>query len=58
MKKVTQNNTGMYTKESSQQTWKIPNNNYDARFGKVDQKNYTTYHKVEQDKTQFMMVKF
>ena len=26
MTKVIQNNTGMYTKESSQQTFKIPNN--------------------------------
>ena len=25
-------NTGMYTKESSQQTFKIPNNNLDVRF--------------------------
>ena len=29
---VTQNNTGMYTKENSQQTFKIPNNNLDVRF--------------------------
>ena len=29
---VTQNNTGMYTKENSQGTFKIPNNNLDIRF--------------------------
>ena len=29
---VIQNNTGMYTKESSQQTFRIPNNNLDIRF--------------------------
>ena len=34
---VTQNNTGMYTKESSQQTFKIPNNNFDVRFEKAYQ---------------------
>ena len=33
--KVTQNNTGMYTKETSQQTFKIPNNNFDVRFEKA-----------------------
>ena len=31
-KKVTQNNTGMYTNESSQWNFKIPNNNFDAIF--------------------------
>ena len=30
--KVTQNNTGMYTKESSQKTFTIPKNNFDIRF--------------------------
>ena len=29
---VTQNNTGMYTKESSHRTFRIPNNNLDVRF--------------------------
>ena len=29
---VTQNNTGMYTKESSRQTFKKTNNNLDGRF--------------------------
>ena len=29
---VNQNYTGMYTKESSQQTFRIPNNNLDVRF--------------------------
>ena len=29
--KVTQNNTGMYTHGSSQQTFEIPNNNLDVR---------------------------
>ena len=34
--KVTQNNTGMYSKEASQQTFKIPNNsNFDMRFEKA-----------------------
>ena len=34
--KVTQNNTSMYTKESSQQTFKIPNNNnFGVRFEKA-----------------------
>ena len=35
--KITQNNTGMYTKESSQQTFKISNNNLDVRFEKAHQ---------------------
>ena len=35
--KVTQNNTGMYTTESSQQTNKIPNNNLDVRFERAYQ---------------------
>ena len=30
--KVTQNNTGIYTKESSQQTFEIPKNNLNVRF--------------------------
>ena len=29
---ITQNNTDMYTEGSSQQTFKIPNNNLDVRF--------------------------
>ena len=33
--KFTQNNTVMCTKESSQQTLKIPNNNYDVGFEKA-----------------------
>ena len=37
--KVTQNNTGMYNKESPQQTLKIPNNNFDVRFEKAYQNN-------------------
>ena len=49
--KVTHNNTGMYTKGSSQQTFEIPNNNLDVKFEKA-------YQKREQDKPQFMMVKF
>ena len=35
--KVTQNNTGMYIKESSQQTFEIPNNNLDVKFEKAYQ---------------------
>ena len=35
--KVTQNNTGMYTKGSSQQTFGIPNNNLDVKFEKAYQ---------------------
>ena len=35
--KVTQNNTGMYTQESSQQTFEIPNNNFDIKFEKAYQ---------------------
>ena len=31
-KQITQNNTYMYTKVSSQQTFEIPNNNLDVRF--------------------------
>ena len=62
--KVTQNNTGMCTKESSQQTFKIPNNNnFDVRFEKAYQNHnnellLTTDQKGEHDKLQFMMVKF
>ena len=53
----------MYTEESSQQTFKIPNNNFDVRFEKVYQNHNneilpTTDQKVKQDKPQFMMVKF
>ena len=33
--KVTQKNTGMYTKGSSQQTFEIPNNNLDVKFEKA-----------------------
>ena len=29
---ITQNNTGMYTKDSSQPTFRIPNNDLDVRF--------------------------
>ena len=35
--KVTQNNTGMYTKGSSQKTFEIPNNNLDVKFEKAHQ---------------------
>ena len=35
--KVTQNNTAMYTQESSQQTFEIPNNNLDVKFEKAYQ---------------------
>ena len=35
--KVTQNNTGLYTKESSQQTFEKPNNNLDVKFEKAYQ---------------------
>ena len=35
--KVTQNNTGMYTKGSSQQIFEIPNNNQDVKFEKAYQ---------------------
>ena len=58
---VIQNNTGMYTKESSQQTFRIPNNNLDVRFELANPKPQqwnSTDQKVEQDKPQFMMVKF
>ena len=37
--KVTQNNTDMYTKESSQRTFKILNNKLDVRFERAYQ-NY------------------
>ena len=37
---VTQNNTGMYAKKSSQETFKIPNNNFDVRF----EKSYRNYN--------------
>ena len=33
--KVTQNNIGMYTKGSSQQTFEIPNNNLEVKFEKA-----------------------
>ena len=50
----------MYTKESSQQTFKIPSNNLDVRFewAYQPQSQNSTNQKVEQDKPQFMMVKF
>ena len=54
----------MYTKESSQQTFKIPNNNnFDVRFEKAYQNHnneilYIIDQKREQDKPQFMMVNF
>ena len=53
----------MYTKEHSQQTFKIPNNNSDVRFQRAYQNhnNEILWHsdqKEEQDKPQFMMVKF
>ena len=59
--KVTQNNTNMYTKEISQWTFK----NTKQQFGceiwmglpKPQQWN-STNQKIEQDKPQFMMVKF
>ena len=35
--KVTQNNTGMYTQGSSQQTFEIPNDNLDVKFERVNQ---------------------
>ena len=35
--KVTQNNTGMYTQGSSQQTFETPNNNLDVKFEKAYQ---------------------
>ena len=62
--KVIQNNTGIYTKESSQQTFKIPtNSNFDVRFEKAYRNHNneilnTTDQKGEQDKPQLMMVKF
>ena len=34
---VIQNNTGMHSKESSQQTFKIPNNNLNVRFERAYQ---------------------
>ena len=34
---VTQNNTGMYTQGSSQQTFEIPKNNLDVKFEKAYQ---------------------
>ena len=35
--KVSHNNTGMYTKDSSQQTFKISHNNFDVRFERAYQ---------------------
>ena len=40
--RVTQNNKGIYTKGSSQQTFGIPNNNLDVKFEKAYQ-----YHNNE-----------
>ena len=51
--KVTQNNTDMCIKESSQQTFIIPNNNLDVRFEQAYQK-----HNNEQDKPKFMIINF
>ena len=53
----------MYIKESSEQIFKIPNNNFDGRFEKAYRNHnnvilHTTDWKLEQDKPQFMMVKF
>ena len=56
--KVTQNNTGMYTKESSQQTFRIPNNNLDARFEQHHNIEIVQTRKENKDKPQYMMVKF
>ena len=39
MTKVSQNNTDIHTKESSQQTFKIPNYNLDIRFKQAYQKH-------------------
>ena len=49
---VTQNNTGIHTKESSQQTFKIPNNNLDVRFEQAYQHhNNETVQTRKQNKT-------
>ena len=41
----------MYTKESSQQTLKIPNNNLDVRFDKVIQNNAGMFTKESSQQT-------
>ena len=46
--KIIQNNTGMYTEESQQQTFKIPNNNLDARFQKGLTKPWLSNNKILQ----------
>ena len=50
----------MYTKESSQQSFKIPNNNLDVKLERAYQNhnNEILQTRKEQDKPQFMMVKF
>ena len=50
----------MYNKESSQQTFKIPNNNLDVEFERAYQNhdNEIVDQKVEQNKQQFKMVHF
>ena len=58
--KVTQNNTGLFTKDSSQQTFKVPNNNLDIRFERAYQNhnNEILQTRKKQDKPQYLMVKF
>ena len=53
---VTHNNTFVYSEESSQQTFKIQNNNLDVGFEPKPQQWYTTDQKVEEDKSQFMLL--
>ena len=56
--KVTQNNTGIYTQKSSQQTFKIRNNSLYVEFEKAFQNhnNEIVDQKIGQDKPQSMMV--
>ena len=58
IKKVTQNNTGMYTEESSQKTIKIPNSTlmWDLKCLQKLQQWHTIDQKGEQDKPQCMML--
>ena len=51
----------MYTKESPQRTFEMPNNNLDAKLVRAyqnDDNEILRNQKEEQDKSQFMMVNF
>ena len=48
--KVTQNNTGIYTKGISQQTFEIPNNNLDVKFERLTQTTTIKYDRPEKKK--------